>query len=238
MPKPIMTTGSGMTERSILRFDWGQPEDAEAQVKAAIETFDRSSFARLSRRLAELAMPILDQAGLPSDPEGEYLVTSDGAWAPITDEMDLGPELEDAHLSLEVAVMLCGYPHDSPEGYAARVLMTLRVAQDQLEAGHLDEAMALAFAAGELVTEAAMKGVFEKDYLAGAGARDRMRKVHEEKYGTVEEVESRDEAIRQAVDSALAKGFRKMKVYKAAAERFRTSVSTVQRALRQKKNQG
>jgi hypothetical protein len=227
-----------MTQRGVVEFDWNTPGDTDAQVKAAIETLDRSSFVRLSRRVTELAMPILDQAGLPSDPWGEYLVTPDRTWAAITKEMELGPELDDARLTLEVAVMLCGYPPDSPEGYASRVLMTLRVAQQELAAGHLDDAMAFAFAAGELVTEAAMKGVFEKDYLTGAATRDRMRKVHEEKYGTAAEIEARDEAIRQAVEAGLAHGFGKMKVYKAAAERFRTSVSTVRRVVRQKKTQG
>jgi hypothetical protein len=65
MPKVTKTTGSGMTERGVVEFDWSQPEDVQAQVRAAVVTFDRSSFERLSRRLIALASVILEEASLP-----------------------------------------------------------------------------------------------------------------------------------------------------------------------------
>ena len=238
MPKITRKLGSGMTERGIVEFDWVVPGDLQAQIRAAIETFERSSFQRLSHSLTELATAILDEAGLPADPEKQYLVSSEEGWAVIEVETDLSPELADAHLSFSKVMEIYRVPPDSPEGYAARVLLLLQRAKDQLQAGVTDDAMATSFAAGELVTEAAMKGLFEKDYLSGAEARERMRKVHEETYGTPEKMEARDEAIRRAVDTALAKGFPKMKVYKAAAMQFRTGVSTIRRVVRKKANEG
>ena len=61
MAKLIKSVGTGMTQRGVVAYDWDEPGDADAQVPAAIETFNRSSFSRISRRLTELATGILTQ---------------------------------------------------------------------------------------------------------------------------------------------------------------------------------
>jgi hypothetical protein len=81
MPKLTGKIGSGMTERGVLGYDWSEPADVQAQVQAAIATFERSSFAKLFERLTQLAAAILDQAVLPSDPDRLYLVSPEEGWA-------------------------------------------------------------------------------------------------------------------------------------------------------------
>ena len=85
MVKLIKSVGTGMTREGIVSFDWDEPGDVEAQIDAAIETLNRSSFSLLSRRLAELATAILNQAGLPSDPGKFYEMTPEGGWV-VVDE--------------------------------------------------------------------------------------------------------------------------------------------------------
>jgi hypothetical protein len=155
----------------------------------------------------------------------------------IEADMDLGSELADARLPLERAVMFCGYGPDSPEGYAARVLMLLRRAKDQLQAGSHDEALATAFAAGELVNEAAMKGMFERDFLTGEKVRQGGQKGHEETYGTEDEKAARRRSYLEAFDILRANKVGKMKAYQAVAKRFNVSLSTVQRAIKEARDQ-
>ncbi len=233
MPKVVTTTGSAMTLRAVVQFDWAQPGDADAQVGAAIAAFDRTSFDRLSRRLWELATPILTASELPSDPERAYVVRPDGTWLLLDETVDCEAEERRGSglLPLDQAVLRLGHEPDSPEGYAARVLRTLSLARQQLEAGNLDDAMALAFAAGELVTEAAMKGVFERDVLVGEKVRAGGRRAHEQTYGTDEEKQAERADYLAVFDQEVARGSAKMKAYKAVAKRFGVSEVTIRRAV-------
>jgi hypothetical protein len=238
MPKITRTLGSGMTERSIVEFDWAAPGDVQAQIRAAIETFDRSSFQRLSQRLTELASGILDVAGLPSDPTGAYRVEADGTWNVLEAGMDPDAELDADCLPLHLAVMTCGVPPDSPESYAAHVLTLLQRAQEQSQVGSHDEALATSFAAGELVNEAAMKGVFERDFLAGEKVREGGRRAHQQTYGTEAEKEAQRRIYCEAYDAARASGANKTKAYELVARRFGVHPITIRRAVAPRDRQG
>ena len=235
MPKLTGKIGSGMTERGVLGYDWSEPADVQAQVQAAIATFERSSFAKLFERLTQLAAAILDQAVLPSDPDRLYLVSPEEGWAVLEEGMDLGPELAEAHLSFGRVMELYRVPPDSPEGYAARLLLLRRTAREQLQAGSTDEAMASAFAAGELVNEAAMKEVFEPDVLTGESTREGGRKGHKQVYGTEAEKAAKRQAYREEFDQLRAQGHGIMEAYDLAAERFDVSSKTIQRAVEERK---
>ena len=203
-----------MTERGIVHFDWDEPGDADAQIRAAIEASDRSSFQRMARRLGDLATGILAEAELPSDPDKEYLVRPDSALLP-----------------LDAAVMAFGHAPDSPQGYAAAVLMLLRSARQQVQAASFDEAMATAVAIGEVVNEASMKDMFEKDFLAGEKVRAGGRRAHEQKYGTREEQDAKRADHLREFDAALARGLSRMNAYQEAARRRGVKVRTIQRAV-------
>ena len=228
MPKVTKTVGSGMTERGIVHFDWYEPGDVDAQVRAAIEASDRSSFQRMSRRLGDLATSILVEAELPSDPDKEYLVGPDSALPALEGEVS---QLDADWLPLDVAVIACGHAPDSPQGYAAAVLMLLRSARQQLQAGSFDEAMATAVAIGEVVNEAGMKDMFEKDFLAGEKVRAGGRRAHEQTHGTQEEKDARRAAYLQAYDSERAEGANKTNAYKVVAKTFHVHPITVRRAV-------
>lgn len=232
MPQITRTTGSGMTERAVLKFDPTDPNDIQEMVRAAAETSARSSFGRLSRTLEAVARRVLEAAELPSDPGVSYLVTPEGAWAAIDDQMYLDAELHNADLPLDLAVPFCGYPSDSAEGYAARVLMLLQKARRQQKAGSIDEAMALAFEVGALANEAGMKDLFEADFLVGAKQRAIGHKALEKQHGTPEERAARREAYLQEYDRLRANGVRKTLACELTAEKFRVSAKTIQRAVK------
>lgn len=231
MPKITRTTGSGMTERAVLKFDPTATDDIQRMIRAAIETFARSSFDRVSKKLETLAKQILESAGLPSDPAVSYLVTPDGAWAVVDDQMYFAAELHNADLPLDLTVPFCGYPSDSAEGYAARILMLLQKARRQQEAGSIDEAMALAFGVGELANEAGMKDLFEADFIAGGKVRAGGHQAHEKVHGTEEEKAARRDAYLQEYDRLRADGMRKTLAYELAGEKFGVSAKTIQRAV-------
>lgn len=231
MPKITRTTGSGMTERAVLELGPTDTDDIQEMIRAATETFERSSFDRLSGKLEALATRILEAAELPSDPKVSYLVTSDGAWAPIDDQIGLNAERHDADLPLDLAVPFCGYPSDSAEGYATRVLMLLQKARRQQEAGSIDEAMALAFAVGELANETGMKDLFEADFIAGGKVRAGGHQAHEKVHGTEEEKAARRDAYLQEYDRLRADGMRKTLAYELTGEKFGVSAKTIQRAV-------
>ncbi len=227
MPKTIGKSGTGMTERAVVQLD--AEVDVRASTEAAVETFERSSFAKLSRRLETMAKGMLDAAGLPSDPELEYLVTSEPSWAPIEPGT---VEDETVRWSLPLTVGLCHYPPDSPQGYTARLLMMIAAARRHAAAGKVDEAMAEAFAAGELVTEAAMKDIFEADFVAGEKVRAGGRAAHAGTYGTPAEIEARHVEYAAAVDAALATGLPKMKAYEVVGKQFDVYPDTIRRAYK------
>ncbi len=236
MPKITKTIGNGMTERGIVEFDWAKADDVQALIRAAAETSAQSSFDRLSRTLEALARQILEGAELPSDPSASYFVTPDGAWAAIDDPMYLGAELHDADLPLDLAMPFCGYPSDSAEGYAARVLMLLQKARQQQEAGSIDEAMALAFKVGKLANEAGMKDLFEADFIVGAKQRAIGRNALEKQYGTPEQRAARRQAYLQEYDRLRADGVRKTLAYELTAEKFGVNEKTVRRAVRSRRS--
>lgn len=238
MPKLRKILGTGMTQRGVVEYDWAVPGDVQAQVQAAIETFERSSFVRLSLRLTELASAILDQAGLPSAPEKEYLFSPEAGWAVIEADMELEPELAESPRSFGRVMSMCQVPPDSPEGYAARVLLLLQRVQEQSQAGSPDEALASAFAAGELVNEAAMKGVFERDFLAGEKVREGGRRAHEQTYGTEAEKEAQRRIYWEAYDAARESGANKTKAYDLVAQRFGVHPITIRRAVASRGRQG
>lgn len=231
MPRLTRTTGTGMTQRGVVEYDWSEPGDAGAQVEAAVAAFERSSFSRISGRLAQLAKSILDKARLPSDPERAYVIRADGTWATLDETTDLEAERESNLLPIDQAVLRWGSEPDSPQGYAARVLRALSLAWHELEAGHLDEAMALSFAAGELVNEAGMKDVFEPDVLVGEKVRAGGRRAHEQTYGTDEEKQAERADYLAGFDQEIARGSGKMKAYEAVAKRFAVSAVTIRRAV-------
>jgi hypothetical protein len=240
--KLIKTVGTGMTRRGVVAFDWDEPGDADAQIAAAIETFNRSSFIRLSRRLAGFATGILDSAGLPSDPEKGYEVTSEGTWAtvdwPVIDEdAELDDECETSKgpLSLSMAVEASGYAEDSPQGYAAKVLLHLADARMHLRTGNHDGAMALAFALGGLVTEAGIKEEFEQDVDVGERVREGGRQASVKTHGTEAERDARHEAYVEAFDKLVAMGASHMTAYRAAGKLHRVSPRTIRRAVSARK---
>ena len=73
-------------------------------------------------------------------------------------------------------------------------------------AGHHDEAMAVAFALGELVNEAGMKEIFEQDVDAGERVREGGRRAHAETYGTENEIQARYAAYAAAIEKFVAQG--------------------------------
>ena len=42
MPKIARTTGSSMTKRGVIEYDWSEPGDADGQARAAIEINNQS----------------------------------------------------------------------------------------------------------------------------------------------------------------------------------------------------
>ncbi|EYD76044.1 hypothetical protein Rumeso_02473 [Rubellimicrobium mesophilum DSM 19309] len=209
-----------------------------AQIQAAITTVERSSFARLVQRLTELATRILVAAELPSGSEQAYVVRPDGTWAVLDEAVDLNAEQDSVLLPLDQALLHLGHAPDSPEGYAARVLRILSVAQEQLRAGSMDEAMASAFAAGELVTEAAMKGMFEVDFLTGERVREGGRQGHRRAHGSEEDKAARRANYIRAFDLAVMHGFGRMEAYRSVAKVFGVSPVTVRRAIAQRGDHG
>ena len=99
-------------------------------------------------------------------------MTPEGGWVVVDEGADLEPATSGVYQPLHAVVEESGYAHDSPEGYAAAVLRHLFAARVYLRAGHHDEAMALAFALGELVNEAGMKEIFEQDVHIGERVRE------------------------------------------------------------------
>lgn len=232
MPKAMKTTGSGMTQRDVVRFDAEEPDDLQALIAAGVHTLDRRSFQRLSRRLEGVAGSILSDAGLPSDPERPYLVASNGMWS--VPEAEAAVDKAAESLPLDLAVQACGYQPDSPQGYAAALLMNLRKAREHLQASTIDDAMALAFAAGQLVNEAGMKEMFDAEFAIGADVREGGQKGHERAYGNEEEKVARRAEYTKAFDSARASGLGIMNAYAEAAKVFTVSARTISRAIKKR----
>ena len=234
MPRIAKTIGSGMTKHGVIAYDWSEPGDVDGLVRAAIEAFERTSFTRLSTRLVKITTRMLMEAGLPSEPEPTYVVRPDGTWVILDQTTDLQAEQGSILLSFDQTILNGGYQPDSPEGYAAQVLRALSLAQRHLEAGNLDDAMALAFRAGELVNEADMKTAFEKDFLTGEKVRAGGRKGHRQTHGSQYEKDARHAGYLEAYDREIAGGAGKMEAYRAVAKKLKVSPGTVRRAVAKK----
>lgn len=233
MPRITETIGTGMTERAVVEFDWATPGDLDMQIAAGIESVDRSSFGRLSPRFTGQASRILSHAGLPFDAGKVYAVDDGGAWRE-TGELGPDTELSEESVPLAQAVLYCNYQADTPEGYAANVLMLLRQAQLQLAGSSMDEAMATAIELGSLITEASMKGIFERDFLTGEKVHEGGRKGHEQEHGTEEKKAAKWAKYVEAFDVEMSKrpGKRyRSKAYEIVAEVFEVHPITVRRAV-------
>ncbi len=227
MPKIMKTIGSGMTERAVRGFDWADAGEAREMIRAAVETFERSSFDRLSSKLEALATGILEAADLSFDPG--KVDFDDGRWVEVEDDIKLGPEIEP--MSFADAYTLFELAPDSPEGYAVQMLMLLQRARQSRDAGSVDEAMALASAVGELANEAGMKDLFEADFIIGRKLRAVGHQAHEKVHGTSEEKAARRDAYLLEYDRLRADGMRKTLAYDLTAEKFSVSAKTIQRAV-------
>ncbi len=232
MPKIMKTIGNGMTERAVVGFDLADPGEAREMIRAAVETFERSSFDRLSRKLQALAKGILEAEDLPSDPDKVYLIFDDGAWAAVDADQDFGPEIDVPPVSFADAYTDYELAPDSPEGYAVQVLLLLQRARLERGAGNIDEAMALAFAVGELANEAGIKDLFEADFIIGRRLRAIRRDAFEKQHGTPEQRAERRQAYLEEFDRLRATGMRTMTAYKQTAKKFRVSPKTIQRAVK------
>ena len=133
---------------------------------------------------------------------------------------------DDRALPLGAAVLACGYPEDSPEGYAASVLVRLSAADHQARAGDVDEAMALAFAAGELATEAGMKATSEEDFLIGEKVRAGGRAASRSTHGSEEARAARRDTLVKAFDLLVEQGAGPMAAYRAVAKFHTVSETT------------
>jgi hypothetical protein len=232
MAKITRSIGTGMTERAVVEFDHANPEDVDAQMNAAIRAFEMSSFDRISRRLTELAVAILQAAGLPSDPAAGYMLrsTNDASFFELAEPRDVDDQAN--LMALDEAILAAGFEIDSAEGYAGRILRKLHLSQYHLRAGGIDDAMAVAFEVGALVTEASMKAVFERDFLTSEAVQAGGRKGHRAAYGSNEDRKAKHSAYVTAFDDARANGWDKMTAYKHAARKCKVSETTVQRAVR------
>jgi hypothetical protein len=232
MAKITRSIGTGMTERAVVEFDHDNPEDVAAQVNAAIRAFEISSFDRISRRLTELAVAILQAAGLPSDPAAGYMLrsTNGASFIELAEPRDVDDQAN--LMALDEAILAAGFEIDSAEGYAGRILRKLHLSQSRLRAGEIDDAMALAFEIGGLVTEAGMKAVFEPDFRLGEKVRAGGAKGHENAYGSPEERKTKYASYVAAFDDARTKGMDKMTAYKHAARKCGVKPRTIQRSVR------
>ncbi|MEQ9634839.1 MAG: hypothetical protein RLW68_02010, partial [Devosia marina] len=226
MPQYRNTVGTGITEHAVVTFDHDDRDDVEAMVEAASFTLDRTNFQRLSSRISNLAGTILDAVGLPTNVHGHYLLPETDGQAEAT-----AKTAADNALTFPAMLAALDVPRDSPEGYAARALMQIDEINNALTASDVDEALAMAFALGELVNEAAMKAVWEPDALRGekvlASARDGHAMVH----GNEEEKAARRATHVQAFEEEIAKGVPRMVAYENVARGFKVGVRSVQRAV-------
>ena len=180
---------------------------------------------------AELATGILNSAGLPSDPRQAVPGRTrrqhcdDGGHDRSLDASNDRATSIPARGGAWVRARL-------PRRLCCRSAHASSCRQDPPCAGQHDEAMAVAFRLGELVTEAGMKEVFEPVVEIGERVREGGRRAHAQTYGTRQERDARDAAYAAAFDELMATGTGRMKAYRAVARRHGVSVTTVRRAIR------
>jgi hypothetical protein len=201
---------------------------AMRQIKAALRTFNRSSFGRLSRDLEKIATTILKDAGIPCDAAQRYIPRGSEGWTPDSVISMAGG------LPLDLLVTALGHAPDSSEGYAARLLMTLAQASAKLRLGNTDDALALVFSAGALVKEVEFKCLWEHDALVGESVRAGGRKGSESAHGSGEAKQAKYAKYVSAFDQAVEKGLPIMSAYQHAARGCRVKPRTIQRAVAQR----
>ncbi len=221
-----------MTERAVVEFDHRNPDDVAAQVNAAVTALDMSSFDRISRRLTEHAVAILEAAEVPPDPTLMYVLrcSEEPPFIEVATQKDIDDEA--VLLALDQAIAVAGFEPDSAEGFASRILTRLHLSRQLLERDDADGAMAFAFEIGALVTEASMKAVFERDFLVGEKVIAGGRMGHRQAHGTSEEKQAKQASYVAAFEAALAKGDGKMVAYRTAAKQCKVDVATIRRAIR------
>jgi hypothetical protein len=134
-------------------------------------------------------------------------------------------------LSLSELVLQLGFESDSSEGYAARLLSLIDETLRLRHTDQLDEAMAMAFAVGELITEAWMKETWEPDALRGEKILESARLGQAQVYGSEEAKAARRDAYVRTFRKRIADGLRLMAAYKATAKKHGVSPRTIQRAV-------
>lgn len=218
------TTGTGMTRSAIVQFDGNNPADVDEMVAAAIRTFDRSSYARVSRALRKHAVAILSANGLPSDVEASYAI--DGS---RLSEGDRSTGQETLQL-WEVLHNRC-VPPDSPAGYAVRLLYMLKEIDKFAGERRYDEALAKAFDAGQLVAEAGIKEIWEKDALRGYKVIESAREGHTARHGTAQAKAVRRALHIKAFEKFRSQGLGKTAACEAAGEECGVTRRTIQRSV-------
>lgn len=183
-------------------------------IQAAVHTVMRASFKHLSDQVVEDATRILVAANLPTDPGKEYQTSPDAAFVMLPD-----------------LVELMGYQSDSPEGYAARLLVLIDLARRQAHSCATDEAMATAFVIGELLHEAQFKEVWEPDALRGEKVLAGAKAGHETVHGSAAAKSASRLKYVGAFEHAQSRGLSKMAAYSAVAKQFGVDVRTVRRAV-------
>jgi len=231
MRRTNKTVGTGITKRAIVAFDWNDPADVDAQIQAAIMTFERTSFERLSKRIVGHAVRILEQAGLPTETEGAYAIVGAKSWTRLK-KNHRSKHGKQQGLSLSELVLRLGCMSDSPEGYSARLISLIDEARRLRDDGQVDEAMAKAFAVGELINEAWIKEVWEQDALRGVKLVEGGRLGHEMVHGTEDAKAARRNAYQRTYRQGLAEGLSRMAAYEVAAGKHGVSKRTIQRAVK------
>ncbi len=231
MRRTNKTVGTGMTKRTIVTFDEDDPADVDAQIQAAIMTFERTSFDRLSKRIVSHAVQILAQAGLPTEMGDAYAIAGAKSWTRLKQNRR-SKRAKRQGLSLSELVLQLGCMSDSPEGYAARLISLIDEARRLRDDGQVDEAMAKVFAVGELINEAWIKEVWEPDALRGVKLVESARLGHEAVHGTEEAKAARQDLYLGTYRQSLAEGLPRMAAYEAAAKKHGVSTKTIQRAVK------
>jgi hypothetical protein len=227
MAKIVRTQGSGITKTTILQLEAGAdlPFLVDA-VKHMLRT--ALSFAFTQQDTRATAKSILRKYALPTETRGIYVVEDD-AWKQ-TEGVSSSPASYDSFRSVFVNLKISP---DSPQGYAAEVLVLNDMISDRM-VDRPDEAFALAFQLGGLLKEAEMKSDWEADAMRGekivrdAEAGDVMA------HGSREIRDLKIAGLREEYQAHLAKGLKPMAAYRAIADRVSLSPKTVQRKIRKK----
>ena len=123
-------------------------------------------------------------------------------------------------------------PHevDSHSWYAEQVLSRVEAVEVMIAAGNAEEAALASLKIGALLTEARLKGLWERQALIGekviSGARDGHAKTH----GSWSQRASRDELMIADLRAELESGTKLTAARRLVAERHGVSEKTVQRA--------